>query len=201
MPVANARTRTTATDGGQAGHLGLTSGGPDHGRSGRAGVDSEGPGQPGQYAAGPYGRQVHAEVHRVGLLERRTTRAAKRRTSRGRGLHGAQERHRDGCAYELAQLVQAGIRERQPGQGGIDRSNDLHAVAHEASRADQCGGTHDPDQGPRDPAVDLVANDNDDQDTDGDGQGPTVELVQLVEKGPHPADGRRAAARQAQDRR
>ena len=77
------------------------------------------PARPASRLPGPDRRQVHVEVLRGWTPLSAAPGAAKRRTSGGRGLHGAQERHRDGGAHELAQLVQAGIGERQPGQGGI----------------------------------------------------------------------------------
>ena len=97
--------------------------------------------------------------------------------------------------------MQAGIREGQWGNAAWTGPTILHAVAREAGRADECSGPHDPDQRTRDPAVDLFAYDDDGQHAGAIASDQPLNWLSWSTNGPHPADGRRAASRQAEDSR
>ena len=117
----------------------------------------------------------------------------------GRRLHHAQEGHRHGGPHQLPQLVQAGVGERQVGHGGMDRPNDLHAMGHQPGGADQRRGPDDPDRAPgmrwsitsqttmMASTPTAMANDQ------------PLKWLSWSKNGPHPADGRRAPAGQAEN--
>ena len=77
----------------------------------------------------------------------------------------------------------------------------VHTVVGKFRNADERSRPNDGDQGTRGLAVDPLCYDHSGEHTCGDPERPPVELAQLVENVPYPADRRRATPRQAEDGR
>ena len=83
----------------------------------------------------------------------------------------------------------------------MDGPEHVHPVVGQAARPDEHRRPYDTEEGTGDPVVQLLARDHYGEDPGSDGQGPAVELAELVDDGPGPADRRRASTGQPEDGR